>query len=366
MDEARIVGKFTRISLRHLQLDPENPRLASEREERTPDRLARILEMGHETLVLAESIARHGFFANEPLIALEADENGVHTVVEGNRRLLALRGLAIPEVRARFFERPKWDALAQDAGFTADTEVPVTIVASRSQVYSIIGFRHISGILDWSPYAQAAYITDLVEKQGYSLDSVSEMIGKKKTDTANLYRNFCIVRQAAEVGADVAGAEDSFSLMTVAMGSANIRDFVGAPRGSALEPGVHPIPVERVPQLKEVLSWIFGAGELEAVIDDSREISALGKVIADERGLASLRHTRDLAEAKASMKDTAMDPRVRLVNRLQAARNALRSAADDIADFSSDREVSNLLQDIQEELDGLAAFVSREEKREPI
>ena len=86
------------------------------------------------------------------------------------------------------------------------------------------------------------------------------------------------------------------------------------------------------------------------VINDSRQISALGNVIAEQAGLKALREGESLDLAKQRISDVGVDPRERLLKRLRAARNSLIAAFDDYADFTEDPEVSEIVGEILESL----------------
>jgi hypothetical protein len=220
-----------------------------------------------------------------------------------------------------------------------------------------MGFRHISGILDWSPYAQAAFIADLVEVQGYTFEQVAPMIGRKRPDVAEMYRNFAIARQAAQLGIDATRLEDAFSLLTVAMGSPPIREFIGAMSGVKTVPGSEPIPPEKRDELEEVITWIFGDGTPNSrKVEESRKISSLGKVIASPVGLKALRDGATLDAAIAAIAEKGMEPQERIIKRLEAALNALKAASNDMDTCADEPEVARLLGEIAEELNGLTAF----------
>jgi len=364
MDQSslKLVGTSEELPLRLLELDPDNPRLVSNFGPSDQEDLAITLAMGHDAIVVAESIARHGYFANEPLIVLPPGTNGKHRIVEGNRRFVALMGLADSQVRSSFYDAERWQVLAQQREIDLDSSVPVIVVGTREEASSIMGFRHISGILDWSPYAQAAFVVDLVDEQGYAFEQVAPMIGRKKSDVAEMYRNFSIANQAQEFGIDSTALEDAFSLLTVAMGSPAIREFVGAPSGAKMVPGVAPIPEAKSSELGEVITWIFGDGTPNSrKVEESRKISALGKVIGNEVGLEALRSGDSLEEAQLAIADKGMDPGERIMKRLEAAVNALRAASEDMDTCGDDPRVAQLLADVSEELNGLFAFVETDD-----
>lgn len=347
------MGEQRRVPLRSLRLDPQNPRLSADLRGSSQEDLAVHLELGFDALTVAESIAAHGYFGSEPLIVIASDEPDVWIVVEGNRRLTALRGLVEDTVRHEFANPDPWAKLAQKATMGLDDLIPVVVLPDRAAATPIIGFRHISGILQWQPFAQARYVADLVDDEEMTFVQVAQMIGIDKTRVGNLYRDQAIARQARNLGMETGPLEASFSLLTVAMNTTKLRDHIGAPIGSRSAPGEDPIPSDKVEHLRELLTWVYGDGETEPVIGDSREISKLGNVVASETGLAALRGGSTLESAVQKVKEADVDPHQRLVNRLRTGRNSLVAAMQDIADFTDDEEVSELVQGVRAAADGL-------------
>lgn len=350
----RHLGAQQYIPIRDLRLDPENPRLPAQLQGASQEDLAVDLDLGFEAFTVAESIASHGFFTSEPLIAVPSEaEHGAWVIVEGNRRLTALLGLANPDIRSQFPSADQWDELATKAGLTLDTEVPVVVVNSRSTVVPIIGFRHIAGILGWTPFAQARYVAKLVDENGLSFAEVAKMIGIDKTRAGNLYREQAIAKQAANLGIPTGPVEEAFSLLTVAMSNTKLRDFVGAPVASKLAPGGDPVPAAKTPELTELLGWVFGTADADKVLNDSRDINKLGGVIDSPVGLAALRSGDTLAEAVQKIDDAGLDTLARLKKRLTAARNSLQAAEIDIADHGEDADVQGILEELQTSIDAL-------------
>lgn len=359
----RHLGAQHHIAIRDLRLDPENPRLPVALQGASQEDLAVDLDLGFEAFTVAESIASHGFFASEPLIAIPKDlEPGTWTVVEGNRRLTALLGLANAAIRSQFPGADQWDTLAEKAGLTLETEVPVVVVDSRATVVPIIGFRHIAGILGWTPFAQARYVAKLVDEDGLAFAEVSKMIGIDKGRAGNLYREQAIAKQAANLGIETGPVEEAFSLLTVAMSNTKLRDFVGAPLGSKFEPGSDPVPTSKTSELKELLGWVFGTSDADKVLTDSRDINKLGGAINSAVGLASLRSGDTLAEALQKIDDAGLDTLARLKKRLTTARNSLQAAEIDIADHGSDVDVQGLLEELQTSIDALHSSADDDEE----
>jgi hypothetical protein len=354
MNESIGLGESRVERIKNLLLDPQNPRLPESKQGISQSELAEELDLGFEAFTIAESIARHGYFKSEPLIVIPSpSEEGKWITVEGNRRLTALLALAREDVRANFPDPDKWSELAAQSGVSLETEVPIVIVQSRAEVVPIIGFRHISGILAWTPFAQARYIAKLVEDDGLTIAEVAKLIGIEKTRAGNLYRDQAIAKQATAFGIDTGPVESSFSLLTVAMNNVKLREHIGASLGSRLEPGNAPIPQEKETELKELLTWIYGDGELAPKITDSREMTKLGKVVGSEIGLAALRGGATLILAEQTMDEDMPNAGKRLFKHLTAARNSLQSASAFIEESENEQEIIELIEEIRDALNAL-------------
>lgn len=361
--DVRSMGETQRVPLLSLRLDPLNPRLPADMQGQSQSDLAVHLELGFDAFTVAESIASHGFFGSEPLIVIrDQSEDGADAwiVVEGNRRLTALLGLVDEGIRGQFANPSPWDDLAARSAIQATDLVPVVVLTDRSTATPIIGFRHISGILQWQPYAQARYIARLVDEDGMDFAAVAKMIGIDRTKVGNLYRDQAIAGQARAMGIETGPMEESFSLMTVAMSTTKLRDHIAAPLGSKTEPGQSPIPEDKTGELRELITWIYGDGETEPVIGESRDISKLGNVVANAIGLAALRTGDTLDAATQKVKDADAHPRQRLINRLKTGRNSLAAALDDLADFTDDVEVTDLVDEARAAADALLTALDRE------
>ncbi|NQW57300.1 MAG: hypothetical protein HQ456_01190 [Polynucleobacter sp.] len=351
-----LLGETKMLLISDLLLDPENPRIPDTKKGADQTELAITLDMGFDAFTVAELMAVHGYFASEPMIAIPGD-NGKWIVVEGNRRLTAVLGLTNPDVRSQFLDVKKWDELAARSKISASDKIPVVIAKSRLDVVPIIGTRHINGILAWKPYPQARYIANLIDVEKISAADVSIMIGLSKNTVNDLYREQAIAAQAKSIGIDTGNVESAFSLLTVAMRNAKLREHVGAPISSQLPPGSPPIPEDKIPELKETLIWIFGSEGQEPRISDSRQITSLANVVANPAGLQALRDGKSLDEAKQKIVVGGQSPQERLINRLTAGKNALIAAGEDIAVFNGENAVKTLIDEIESALETLKSVV---------
>ena len=291
------------IPLSRLRLDWENPRLPSEMQ--SPDKsqreLALYINKHYDPLRIADSISRHEYFQSEPLIAVEEDAG--YRVIEGNRRLTALMGLADGELRAVFAEENKgWNRIPDP---TYPDLIPVVVVGSAQSVAPLLGYRHISGIEPWDPFAQARYVARLVERDGLSLDEVAELVGRRPTEVRSMYRDYDILQQAQSMfGLDTTGARNAFGVFTNALGRRAVQTYIGAPPPRGVDPGEHPLPADRGAQLENLLRWIFGGKRGEGrVISDSRQLTELARVLGNTTATAVLESSGDLGDAFDAMSD---------------------------------------------------------------
>ena len=340
-------GEIASVPLDALLLDDENPRLPEKVGKLTQDELLVYIEKKYDPLVVGRSIVLHQYFVSEPLIVIAKGKKFV--VVEGNRRLTALRLLSDEKARTLVGKRGAvWKSLAQDA--VLPDEIPVIIAPNRPSVAPIVGYRHISGIQEWDPLPKARYITKMVDDEELDFEDVAELVGESEPDIRSLYRNYAVLVQAADhYGVDTTEAEEHFSILTAALSRASIRSYIGAPTPGEVSADEWPVVDEYADQLRNLMSWLFGDKEHRKAIAESRALRSLAEVLGSDDATAILVKTRDL--------DTALEAvdgsRDRLMRRLRTARNALRRAREDFQDFADDEAVSGLIEECRELIEEL-------------
>ena len=62
-----------------------------------------------------------------------------------------------------------------------------------SKVAPLIGYRHISGIQPWEPFARARFVTRLVDDQGLPFEEVAELVGVDMSQVRSFYRNYSML-----------------------------------------------------------------------------------------------------------------------------------------------------------------------------
>jgi hypothetical protein len=336
------VGTPKSLPLARLRLDPANPRLPDDVPKDQNALLAYMAE-AYEPIEIARSIAAHGYFASEPLIVIK--EGASYTVVEGNRRLTALTLLANTSRAAEIGldDADEWEKIALSAPLPE--ELPVVVAGSRDEVAPIIGYRHISGIEPWDPWAKARFLANLIDTDGLDFDEAASLVGETEREVRAHYRNYRVERQARKTfKLDTSPVQDSFGVFTRAMQNPQILQFIGAPSTEKTAVGTDPLPSANKSKVRELFSWVFGSENQDPVITDSRKLTELGAVLASGEALAQLRKTRDLEDAFAAAGGLCE----RLVSRLTHAASSLQAAQTDFHEYADEVKVQDALMRCEE------------------
>jgi ParB-like chromosome segregation protein Spo0J len=163
-----------------LHLDAKNPRLGRETTTRAPREIIQYLFEHDKAMEVAQSIATRGYFPNEPLLAIK--ENGHIVVVEGNRRLAALKALREPGLIEGTMYR-RIERLARQIADQNDiARAPVTLAPSRRATDRLLAGRHIgTPVLPWQAENRASFILDKLS-EGYTNEQLRDQLGFSLTD----------------------------------------------------------------------------------------------------------------------------------------------------------------------------------------
>lgn len=282
------------VPIEDLHLDPANPRLIlGDGADETA--LLQKLYADEALDELFPSFVENGYFEEEPLVVVPREAGGF-TVVEGNRRLATLKLLLFPDLR-RAARVAGWPLLSDEARSKL-TQIPCVQYKQRQDVLSFLGFRHITGARKWKPFQKARFVSQLLES-GQSLDHVQTVIGDTASATKKLYQDFVVYNQLVdELGFSGDRLRDRFSLLEVMLGQRAIKTHLGISQRLPSERVDHVVPEDKLDELEEVATWVFGNDVTQPVVGESRDIGArLVPVLRNEESLAYLRTHGDLLEA---------------------------------------------------------------------
>lgn len=281
------------VQLNQLRLDPDNPRLKEGMENASQPELLAELATEYELQDLGRSIADNGYFSEEPLVAVKDRGKKTWTIVEGNRRLAALQLLENPNAAPKDI-RPQWQELSQNREKRV-TVVPILEYEKRDEVTPYLGFRHITGVMQWRPYQKARYIAQLVEDNELTFLQIARIIGSRSPTVREHYIAYTLARQARDqMSIDTTYAEAAFGVLRRSLSDPNIRGFIGLQLDKAERELAKPVPRNQADAVKEFFTWTFGTDKRDPVLKDSRDLKKLGTVMASARAVEVLRSSHDL------------------------------------------------------------------------
>jgi hypothetical protein len=276
-------------------------------------------------------------------------------VLEGNRRLTALYGLARPDLREQFDDQSRWEEAAAKAEITLDFEVPTLVADAREDADAVIGFRHIGSVLEWKPLQRARFLAYLVDDRQETFMEAADSVGEEESVVRMLYRNQGIIVNARELDQrEFAGrATHRFGIFTAALNRSPLRDYIGAAPVPEVRERVPQLGADSLPQLVELGSWLFGSNGDERVIRESRQLTMLAKVVADDEARAELQRTRDLEGAFAIIARTTTPEPARLMRQFATGVGHIRSAASHLEIIAAEprtRELADELSELSEDI----------------
>lgn len=327
------------VNIQQLKFDKLNPRLPKRLQGITDE--AKIIDYmlkNGNILELMKSIAETGYSEAEPLLVIQDDEDKKYVVVEGNRRLTAVKLLNDPSLaKVRI---TSVDEIVKDAN-AIPNDIPVIIYSAREDILDYLGYRHITGVKEWGALEKACYLDQLYqvhineESKPYIYSKLAKMIGSRSDYVSKLHQALKLYNMAndeAYYGANITEGELSFSWITTAIGYSEISHYLN------ITEDMDQINKENY---KQLFIWMFDPQK--KVIGDSREISDLAKIIAQESSLIKLKTGSTIDEA---ILYTSV-PSEAFMEMLKYARKYLKQAKDAIEQLSDEPSgARDILQEI--------------------
>lgn len=277
-------------NIKQLRLDNLNPRLPLERRNDTQIDLLLYMEKYFDLLPIARSMSDNGYFDEEPLIVIpKNDEPDAYIVIEGNRRLAALKFLTDSELRARSIYKDTYEKLAESAVENLN-EVPAIRYETRALTQSMLGFRHISGIMKWSAFNKARFIHDFVrDKRELDYSQIARILG---VQTSVIRRNYTIYRvylQAQSLEYDTSRLERNFSIFFTALGYLPIQNYIGIKiANSTVDDFEEPVSERHHDNLNQLILWVHGSETERPIISESRDLKYLSLILKSSDALKYL------------------------------------------------------------------------------
>ena len=323
-----------------LYLDPLNPRLAgSGLGVEDQEAILRILWRERAVNEIADSVAASGFWPHEVLFA--AKEKGKWVVIEGNRRLAAVKLLRSPKL-AGSIGASGVPGVAAGARKKLD-HLPV-VKCTRKNIWQYVGFKHVNGPQDWDSIAKAQYVARVHNEFGVALDEIATTIGDRHDTVKRMYRGLMVLEQAEAEGVfdrnNCYSTRFAYSHLWTGLGYESMQEFLGLSQSRRLKRS--PVPKKKIRQLGELLLWLYGdkeAGVRPIIRTQNPDLRNLVTVLRNEKGISALRKGLPLS----SSLDISKGDEQLLRESLVVAEDSLRKAKGYIATGYSDRKPQDVL-----------------------
>ena len=348
-----------KVSVECLRLDRRNPRLIGGAENSSDKTIIALLYRGAALGELLQSISANGYLDIEPLVVTPAPDDDELVVLEGNRRLAAIRLLREPDLadRIALSESLRITVPPINASLRATLDrVSVYLVDKREQARSFIGFKHINGPAKWDAYAKGQFAAAWYKDQranGINLTDIANAIGDKHATVKRMVSAVYVLEQAEREGLfrieDRYSTKFNFSHLYVALSRSQYMDYLGLGVGWAgHDPEPDQVPREKFEELRRVLVWIHGSKEdnLPPVVQSQNpDIKRLGEVLAHAEGRHILEVTRNLDGAHASTEPVDKQFTASLIR----ARDSVRDAAASLRAYDGrDQSLLDIAEDVKE------------------
>lgn len=353
------------VPLGRLFLDPNNPRYADMdvlrrvsdekvHQETVQERaMGRMLDDRFEVDELKESIQNLGFLRVDRLVVTELPEDVGYKVIEGNRRLAALKSLLQDEAGGEIDLKPEVKA-------TIDP-IPAIVIRGGDPVArdhfarTLQGVRHVAGVRPWGPYQQAQLIGQMLG-DGYQLADIKEVLGLQARRINELRRVYYALEQmAADADYSEHAKPNLFSHFLEALNRPQVRSWLDWDDSSNSITNEERRPI--------FYSWLIESEEdgerVPRKVTDAKDFRHLPAVLED-----ATQARRFLEDPRLTLRDAyrgieTSGPEIDWRSLLRGNLNTLRQVpAVEIAAASS--EDVSLIEDIKNTCDTLLGQISAE------
>lgn len=322
-----------------LDFDRANPRYTPDKhpENSTDEAIIIWLDRTADLGELVQSMAHNGYISIEPMIVYA---NGDRlTVLEGNRRLAALKVLRSPDLAAQC--KVAVPEVPEDVRSSFES-VLVYRVEDKNGARELIGFKHINGSRPWDAYAKALYAMRWLDAEkekpdGISLQEIAQRMGDKHDTLHRMVTAAYLVRQAQE--SEIYDVDDrktrhfSFSHLYTALAYPEYTNYLGMRRsGRGEDPSAAPVPQDKLPALKQLMVWLYGSKneDKDPVIEtQAKDLGRLKQVLAAPAATRELEERGNLNDAVV----TATPRRALFAHNLIDAAASLKNALEVVTGY---------------------------------
>lgn len=305
-----------------LHFDRNNPRFPPKVAQGPLEDLMQRFVRDERLMEIIESIGNHGFFPGEPLLVVP-DGNDDYRVVEGNRRLAALK-LLVRELEPPI-GRTSIEEAVEAANFRPE-KVPCLVFDDENEILRYLGFRHITGIKAWSALQKARYAERMYQNykmlpEDEGLRLLARETGSRRDTVGQMLTALKLYDRAEEknfFGLPIVPDQIEFSVLGTALSYSALTEFLGLESRSDIKvKGLE----ERA--LKDLFDWLFVIeGRSKPIVTESRNLRKLAAVVSSDTAIKELRKSGNLDQAY----ELSSGPEEALAGNLRTALRRLEAA----------------------------------------
>jgi len=270
-----------------LDFDPENPRFGGLMKDRSQNEIQKtLIEEPYFASELVDSLLKNGFIDYEPLVVRR--NRNRYTVIEGNRRLAAIREiLHAPE---------KYQGKTADLHRIPALVFPAAPDHQQQREMSVyLAVRHLLGFRAWPPLSKAIYL-DRQSAQLGGLSRVFEETQIRKREAKRLLVPYRLLKKAGTTPPD-----QDYWMLGEALERTGVKHFLDL----EVDPNTLEIRGYKAKELTLLLDWLYGPklrngarDSAKRIVDDTRDLTRLSKVLGSEVAASKLRSGEDLESAE--------------------------------------------------------------------
>ena len=320
----------------NLLLDSDNPRFGlkqvSSREE-TFNLLVKRAKLDE----LWNSITSQGWLDLEPMVCIESEnEPNNFIVLEGNRRLAAIKALLDPDILEKPYQS-RVPIISED--LRKDIQrINIIVVNDRRDVDAFIGFKHVNGPASWGSLPKAKFATNMYQRlvrggdeKSEALNKITKALGETSgSSMLIIILGYEVLDQAIELDfitrEKIEATTFDFSHLYTMMPNPATRSFLGWGKDLLNVDLVKSNPVSEnyIDNLRLLIGWLFGLnGVSRLIFAQSADRPKLQKVLAHTAATETLINTGNFEQAAAKADLDVDSWRSRLIRFEEQAKSLL-------------------------------------------
>jgi hypothetical protein len=280
------------INIAQLKLDEQNPRIPKSIRESNPteQQLIEYMLLNASLIELMLAIGQNGYFPGEQLLVVLDTNDDKYRVVEGNRRLSAVKLLNNPELAT--VQKSKVQQVIKETT-ERPTEIPCLIFDNEQEIHKYLGFKHITGIKEWRLLEKARYLYGLKETLFADKNiiqasrEIAKMIGSRMDYVRRVLVGYEVYKVIEDDNnfyniRDLSDKSFYFNYIVDSLNHTNIRNFIDVDFDSN-----QPIQNLSAENLSKWTHWLFEKNDQNKtrLIGNSSNLNDLNAILGNKAAL---------------------------------------------------------------------------------